>query len=178
MSQKMSQGLTWVDSTQLPTLLPGPLRHREQSGGGEADPEDAAPRRRQQPKCVEWVRYSLGHQVVKKVLLNVFCTFALLAWAAQQLQYSPTSCGTLWKHFTKPFSQPDAPDCRYSFEILVAIDFEWGQNIIMFVYHLLFSNGFSLRKWFGSDPCCRLTFNLLKRVNKPKRHSHIWGRVG
>ena len=24
---------------------------------------------------------------------------------------SPTACGILGKHFTKPFSQPDAPDC-------------------------------------------------------------------
>ena len=32
----------------------------------------------------------------------------LLAW---QLQYSPTDCGNLRKHFTKPFSQTDAPDC-------------------------------------------------------------------
>ena len=30
---------------------------------------------------------------------------------AQQLQYSSTSCGTLRKHFTKPFLQPDTPDC-------------------------------------------------------------------
>ena len=37
--------------------------------------------------------------------------FPFLAWAALQLQYSPMPCGGLRKHFTKPFSQPDAPDC-------------------------------------------------------------------
>ena len=33
-----------------------------------------------------------------------------LAWAAWQLQYSLMAGGTLRKHFTKPFSQPAAPD--------------------------------------------------------------------
>ena len=37
----------------------------------------------------------------------------LKAWAARQLQYSPTACGTPRKHSTKPFSQPYDPDCRF-----------------------------------------------------------------
>ena len=36
----------------------------------------------------------------------------MLAWAAWQLQFSPTACGTLRKHVTKPLTQPAAPDCR------------------------------------------------------------------
>ena len=47
----------------------------------------------------------------EKGLKNVFWKFPLLTWAAQQLQYIPTASGTLIKHFTKPFSQPDTPDC-------------------------------------------------------------------
>ena len=35
----------------------------------------------------------------------------MLAWAAWQLQFSPTACGTLRKHVTKPFTQPAAQDC-------------------------------------------------------------------
>ena len=56
--------------------------------------------------------YNLGRQLEEKVLLYVFCKFPLLAWAAWQLQYSPTACGTLGKHFTKPFLQVAAPECR------------------------------------------------------------------
>ena len=48
-------------------------------------------------------RYSLGRQVVKQVLLPVFRKIPLLTWAARQLQYSPTACGTLRKHLTKLF---------------------------------------------------------------------------
>ena len=43
--------------------------------------------------------YSLGRQVEEK------------AWAAWQLQLSPTACGTLRKHVTKSLTQPAAPDC-------------------------------------------------------------------
>ena len=43
------------------------------------------------------INYSLGRQVVKQVL-KMFS------------ESSPTACGTLRTHFTKPFSQPDAPD--------------------------------------------------------------------
>ena len=57
-------------------------------------------------KCIRL--YSLGRQVVKKVLLTFFWKFIFLVWAAWQLQYSPTACGTLRKHF----SQPAAPDCK------------------------------------------------------------------
>ena len=42
---------------------------------------------------------------------NVFWKFPLLAWVAWQLQYSPTACGTLGKHFTQPSEQVAAPDC-------------------------------------------------------------------
>ena len=35
----------------------------------------------------------------------------MLAWAAWQLQFSTTACGTLRKHVTKPSPQPAAPDC-------------------------------------------------------------------
>ena len=40
----------------------------------------------------------------------MFCQFPLLAWAARQLQSSPIAIGILRKYFTKPFSQPDAPE--------------------------------------------------------------------
>ena len=33
------------------------------------------------------------------------------AWAAWQLQFRPTACGTLRKRVTKPFPQPAALDC-------------------------------------------------------------------
>ena len=42
----------------------------------------------------QWL-YSLGRQLVEKVLLYGFCKFSLLAWAAWQLQYSPTAWITL-----------------------------------------------------------------------------------
>ena len=46
---------------------------------------------------------------MKKVLVICFLKVPLLARAAWQLQYSPKACGTLRKHFTKTFSQPDTP---------------------------------------------------------------------
>ena len=36
---------------------------------------------------------------------------SLLAWAAWQLQFTPSACGTLRRHVTKHFPQPPAPDC-------------------------------------------------------------------
>ena len=46
---------------------------------------------------------------------NGFITFfqkvPLLARAARELLFSPTACGTLRKHVTKPFPHPAAPDC-------------------------------------------------------------------
>ena len=41
--------------------------------------------------------YSLGRQIEEEVLQHVNWKFPLLAWAAWQLQFSPTSCGTLRK---------------------------------------------------------------------------------
>ena len=43
------------------------------------------------------------------------------AWAAWQLQYNPTACWNLRKHFTKPSEQVAAPDCT-----------DVGGNIIFF----------------------------------------------
>ena len=59
------------------------------------------------------VHYSLGRQLVENILLYVFCKFPLLAWAVWQLQYNPIACGTLRKHFTKPFLQVAAPECTH-----------------------------------------------------------------
>ena len=53
--------------------------------------------------------YSLGRQLVETVLLYVLCKFALLAWAAWQPQYSHPACGTVRKHFAKPFSTSSSP---------------------------------------------------------------------
>ena len=50
------------------------------------------------------ITYILGRQLVETVLLYVLCKFALLAWAAWQPQYSHPACGTVRKHFAKPFS--------------------------------------------------------------------------
>ena len=53
--------------------------------------------------------YSLGRQVVEKVLRTTcFLTFSLAAWTAVELQYCLSTFGTPGKHFTKPFSHPDA----------------------------------------------------------------------
>ena len=60
----------------------------------------------------EEINYSLGHQVVKNSFVKCFLKVPMLALAAQQLRYSPTACGIMRKHFTKPFSQPDALDCK------------------------------------------------------------------
>ena len=54
-------------------------------------------------RCIRRCMYSLRRQLVEKVLLYAFCKFPLLAWAAWQLQYSPTACGTLGEHFKEPF---------------------------------------------------------------------------
>ena len=67
--------------------------------------------------------YSPGRQLVDKVLLYVLCKFPLLAWAAWQLQYSPTACGTLRKHFTKPFLRVAAPECNRSSNMIVEESF-------------------------------------------------------
>ena len=56
-------------------------------------------------------QYSVGRLLVEKVLLYIFCKFPFLAWAAWQLQYITTACGTLRKHFTKPFLQVASPEC-------------------------------------------------------------------
>ena len=58
--------------------------------------------------------YSLGHAagfVCKRFRNMLFLKFPLLAWAAWQLQFSPTACGTLRKYVKKPLPQPAAPDC-------------------------------------------------------------------
>ena len=47
----------------------------------------------------------------EKGFVTSFLMFHLLAWAAWQLQFSPTACGTLIKHVAQPFPQPAAPDC-------------------------------------------------------------------
>ena len=52
-----------------------------------------------------------GATTCRKCFVICFLKVPLLAWAAWQLQYSSVACGTLRKHFTKPYSQPDAPDC-------------------------------------------------------------------
>ena len=51
-----------------------------------------------------------------------FCKFLLLAWAAWQLQFSPSACGTLRKHVTKPCPQPAAPDCSLHFTVSLIKD--------------------------------------------------------
>ena len=53
--------------------------------------------------------------------------FPLLAWAARQSEYSSTACGTLGTHFTKPFSQAAAPDCRVTHPLLGFLGTRKGQ---------------------------------------------------
>ena len=72
-----------------------------------------------QSKCWEWGevrehvnhKYSLGRQLVPKVLQYVFWKFPFFAWEAWQLQYSQPACGTLRKYFTKPLEQVAFQDC-------------------------------------------------------------------
>ena len=59
--------------------------------------------------CRRLKEYSLGRQLVEKVLFYVFWTFPLLAWAAWQLQYSLTAWGTLRKHVMKHFGTSGRP---------------------------------------------------------------------
>ena len=54
---------------------------------------------------------------------HVLWKFPLLALSAWPLQFSPTACGTLRKHVTKPFQQPAAPDCT---TVLNAVVYEPG----------------------------------------------------
>ena len=54
--------------------------------------------------------YSLGRQLVPKVLLYVSPKFPLLACFCS---VSSATCGTPRKHFTKPPKQVAAPDCTY-----------------------------------------------------------------
>ena len=58
-----------------------------------------------------WNSTVWGGRLCKR-FCNMFSrSSSCFTWAAWQLQFSPTACGTLRKHVTKPFPQPAAPDC-------------------------------------------------------------------
>ena len=52
-----------------------------------------------------------GGRLSKRFCLHFSESSSCSAWAAWQLQFSPTAYGTLRKHLTKPFTQPAAPHC-------------------------------------------------------------------
>ena len=52
-----------------------------------------------------------GGSLSKRFCLHFSESSPCSAWAAWQLQFIPTACGTLRKHLTKPSTQPAAPDC-------------------------------------------------------------------
>ena len=61
--------------------------------------------------------YSLGPLGIK--LLKRICKMFSISppcspFLALEIHIGPTACGTFRKHTTKPFEQPDAPDCIIS----------------------------------------------------------------
>ena len=73
--------------------------------------------------------YSLGRQLVPKVMLYVFVTFPFLAWAAWQLQYSPTACENHRQFFTKPSEQVAAPRLYKIITFYKFIFLSWFRSI-------------------------------------------------
>ena len=68
--------------------------------------EAASRRRRRRRRCTVW-----SGRLWKRFCNMCSRSSSCFAWAALQLQFSPTACGTLRKRVTKPLPQPAAPDC-------------------------------------------------------------------